>query len=112
MAAPQQLATVYATDENLAIRSSSDFTMLCPDWQKLAFGTDGAFTVGAPWVLKSASVIRPVSPISYTKNTSRVKGFPAARHTRLLLQWIAPGIAEIRRTSDCMISVLRPNCAR
>ena len=56
MAAPQQLATVYATDENLAIRSSSDFTMLCPDWQKLAFGTDGAFAAGAPWVLKSASV--------------------------------------------------------
>ena len=56
MAAPDQLATVYATDENIAIRASGDFTMLCPDWQKLAYGTDGAFAAGAPWVLTSASV--------------------------------------------------------
>ena len=56
MAAPLHLATVYATDENIAIRASGDFTMLCPDWQKLAFGTDGTFAAGAPWVLTSATV--------------------------------------------------------
>ena len=56
MAAPDQLATVYATDENIAVRASGDFTMLCPDWQKLACGTDGTFAAGAPWVLTSASV--------------------------------------------------------
>ena len=56
MAAPDRLATVYATDENLAIRASGDFAVLCPDWQKLAYGTDGAFAAGSPWVLTSASV--------------------------------------------------------
>ena len=40
MAAPDRLAIVYATDENLAIRASGDFAVLCPDWQKLAYGTD------------------------------------------------------------------------
>jgi hypothetical protein len=56
MAAPDQLSTVYATDEKIAIRASGDFSMLCPDWQKLAHGTDGAFVAGAPWVLTSQSV--------------------------------------------------------
>lgn len=56
MAAPDRLAIVYATDENLAIRASGDFAVLCPDWQKLAYGTDGAFAAGSPWVLTSASV--------------------------------------------------------
>jgi hypothetical protein len=52
----EQLATVYATDEHLAIRASGDFGVLCPDWQKLASGTDGTFAAGAPWELTSASV--------------------------------------------------------
>src|SRR5690242_11932467 len=56
MAAPDRLATVYATDETIAIRASGDFTMLCPEWQKLAYGTDGTFAAGSPWVLTSASV--------------------------------------------------------
>jgi hypothetical protein len=56
MAAPDQLATVYATDENIAIRASGDFSMLCPDWQKLAHAADGVFAAGLPWVLTSASV--------------------------------------------------------
>jgi hypothetical protein len=56
MSAPAQLTTVYATDENIAIRASGDFAVLCPDWQKLAYGADGAFVAGAPWVLTSASV--------------------------------------------------------
>jgi hypothetical protein len=56
MSAPAQLSTVYATDENIAIRASGDFAVLCPDWQKLAYGTDGAFLADGPWVLNSASV--------------------------------------------------------
>ena len=32
------LDRVYATDENIAIRRSGDFAVLCPDWQKLAYG--------------------------------------------------------------------------
>jgi hypothetical protein len=56
MSAPDRLAVVYATDENVAIRASGDFAMLCPDWQKLAAGTDGAFAPGAPWTLTTPSV--------------------------------------------------------
>jgi hypothetical protein len=56
MSAPDQLSTVYATDENIAIRASGDFALLCPDWQKLAAGIDGVFLPGAPWSLGSASV--------------------------------------------------------
>ncbi len=56
MSAPATLTTVYATDENIAIRAGGDFSMLCPDWQKLAYGSDGAFAAGSPWVLSSPSV--------------------------------------------------------
>ena len=50
------LAVTYATDENIAVCASGDFAMLCPDWQKLAYGVDGAFASTSPWVLTSASV--------------------------------------------------------
>jgi hypothetical protein len=51
-----RLAVVYATDENLAVRAGGDFAMLCPDWQKLAAGTDGLFASGSPWSLSCAGV--------------------------------------------------------
>jgi hypothetical protein len=57
MPPPAQLTTVYATDESIAIRASGDFSILCPDWQKLAYGNDGVFAAGSPWVLTSPSVI-------------------------------------------------------
>lgn len=50
------LSVTYATDENIAVRASGDFAMLCPDWQKLASGADGVFTAASPWLLTSASV--------------------------------------------------------
>jgi len=56
MAVSDRLSTVYATDESIAIRASGDFAVLCPDWQKLAAGSDGAFAPAAPWRLGSATV--------------------------------------------------------
>jgi hypothetical protein len=56
MAASVQLTTVYATDENIAIRAGGDFAPLCPTWQKLAAGSDGSFAAGSPWVLYSPTV--------------------------------------------------------
>ena len=50
------LSVTYATDENIAVRASGDFVMLCPDWQKLAYGVDGVFASSTPWLLTSASV--------------------------------------------------------
>jgi hypothetical protein len=50
------LTTVYATDEDIAIRAAADFPILCPKDQKLAYGTDGGFGPTDPWTLTSDSV--------------------------------------------------------
>jgi hypothetical protein len=47
---------VYCSDEDLLVHASGDFAVLCPPWQQMAYGTDGAFASGSPWVLTSASV--------------------------------------------------------
>jgi len=49
------LATIYCTDENLAVRLAGDFVLLTPKWQVLAEGTDGAFASNGRWTLTSAS---------------------------------------------------------
>jgi hypothetical protein len=48
--------TVYATDEDIALRASTDFSSLCPRDQLLATGADGIFTASDPWTLTSASI--------------------------------------------------------
>ena len=48
--------TVYATDEDIALRASTDFSSLCPRDQVLAAGQDGVFAASNPWTLTSASV--------------------------------------------------------
>src|SRR3979490_926904 len=47
---------VYATDEDIALRASADFPILCPRDQKLAAGTDGRFDPSHRWTLRSAIV--------------------------------------------------------
>ncbi len=47
---------VYATDEDIALRASADFALLCPRDQKFASGTDGVFSSDQPWVLTSLEV--------------------------------------------------------
>ena len=44
---------VYATDEDIAIRASADFAILCPRDQKLASGSDGFFDSTDRWTLRS-----------------------------------------------------------
>jgi hypothetical protein len=48
--------SVYATDEDIALRASTDYSSLCPRDQLLAVGTDGVFAASDPWTLTSASV--------------------------------------------------------
>ena len=48
--------TVYATDEDVALRASTDFSALCPRDQLLASGSDGGFATSDLWTLRSASV--------------------------------------------------------
>jgi hypothetical protein len=50
------LATVYCTDEDIALRALGDYPALCPDHQKLAAGTDGVFLSADRWKLTSATV--------------------------------------------------------
>jgi hypothetical protein len=50
-----RLTVVYATDEQVAARAGGDFFLLCPNYQRLAYGTDGVFAAGSPWTLTSAS---------------------------------------------------------
>lgn len=45
----------YATDEDIALRAPADFGRLCPGDQKIAGGSDGAFSPGARWTLTCPS---------------------------------------------------------
>jgi hypothetical protein len=53
---PSQTYPVYCTDEDIAVRASGDFALLAPPWQQMAYGTDGYFSNGSPWILNSAAV--------------------------------------------------------
>jgi hypothetical protein len=55
-ALPSYTDPTYATDEDIIVRAGGDFGTLCPSWQVMAAGNDGAFAAGAPWTLSSASV--------------------------------------------------------
>lgn len=55
MSQSDRLSTVYAADEDVAVRAPGDYAVLAPAWQKLAQGTDGVFAAGEPWTLVSGS---------------------------------------------------------
>src|SRR5277367_3555082 len=46
----------YATDEDIALRASADFALLCPRDQKVAAASDGTFSPTNLWTLLSNSV--------------------------------------------------------
>lgn len=50
------LQTIYCTDEHIAIRAPSDYTVLCPTANILAQGVDGVITASAKWKVYSRSV--------------------------------------------------------
>ncbi len=80
MSESEYLTTVYACDEHVAVRSSGDFAVLAPDWQKAAYGVDGAFAPADRWTLTSASVdfeaagVRRGHVVSLRKPASAFKG--------------------------------------
>lgn len=47
---------LIVTDEDLAIRAPSDYTILCPRDQRMVSSSDGFFTPSDPWTLNSPSV--------------------------------------------------------
>jgi hypothetical protein len=53
---PAELATVYCTDEDIAVLCTADFATLVPKNQIVAQGSDGVFSSGDLWTINSASV--------------------------------------------------------
>lgn len=80
---PSQTTPVYCTDEDILVHAGGDFTLLCPPWQQMAAGTDGAFGPGSPWVLTSVSVdfqANGVSPNQVIWLTAPKSQFPGGGH--------------------------------
>lgn len=100
------VATLYCTDEQIAVRCGPDFAALCPESQLVARGSDGSFAAADPWTLTSPSndfgvqgvavgsvvhlrrptaafggsgVLLGVAAIAGTSVTLRRLGLPAAR---------------------------------
>lgn len=54
--APAELASVYCTDEDIAVICTADFSTLAPKDQIIAQGTDGVFLTSDLWTLNSATI--------------------------------------------------------
>lgn len=93
------LTTVYATDEDIALRIAADFPILCPRDQKLAAGSDGVFSASDPWTLLSPSVdfsacgLKPGHVVQLTKPIANFKPPGEA----LVVVSVAPGAVTLRR---------------
>ena len=80
---PSQTTPVYCSDEDILVHAGGDFATLCPPWQQMAQGTDGAFAPGSPWVLTSASVnfaANGVSPNQVVWLTAPRSQYPGGGH--------------------------------
>lgn len=90
---------VYATDEDVALRASADFAIICPKDQKLASGSDGVISATDLWTLVSASVnfqangLQPGRIVQLTQPTAVFKP-PGESFTVVS---VAPGAVTLRR---------------
>jgi hypothetical protein len=90
---------VYATDEDIALRASTDFSALCPRDQLLASGVDGAFAPSDPWTLRSASVdfaAFGLTPGLLARLTKPTTAF-GPNGELFAIQAVAPGSITLRR---------------
>lgn len=93
------LSVVYATDEDIALRASADFALLCPRDQKLAAGSDGVFDPSDRWTLRSASVdfaAQGLAPGHVVQLTGPASAFRPPGET-LVVSSVAPGAIRLRR---------------
>ncbi len=93
------IPTPYATDEDVALRASADFPLLCPRDQKLASGSDGVFLASDPWTLTSASVdfhAQGLAPGQVVQLETPGAG-PMAGAECLVVLGTAPGSVILRR---------------
>lgn len=89
----------YATDEDIALRASADFTLLCPRDQKVASGSDGVFSPGSPWALTSATAdFQALGATAGQVVQVQVSGTaPAPSPDCLVVAGVAPGSVTLRR---------------
>jgi len=101
--------TVYATDEDIALRASTDFSSLCPRDQVFAVGTDGVFAASDLWTLTSASVdfaafgLTPGLLVRLTKPTTAF----GPNGELFAIQSVATGAITLRRKGQA-VSVGQP----
>ena len=91
--------TSYATDEDIALRASADFSALCPRDQVLASGSDGVFLASDPWTLTSASVdfsAFGLEPGQVARLTRPVASFGASGDL-YVIQAVSTGAITLRR---------------
>lgn len=96
-----QLATVYCTDEAIAIRCNSDHQVLTPDANLIAEGSDGSFVSPDRWTLRSATVdfeaqgVKPGSLVAIRDDgrDRRIKGSGEL----LVADAVAGGTVTLRR---------------
>lgn len=91
--------TKYATDEDISLRASCDFFLLCPRDQKVAAGQDGSFSSVDRWTLNSSQVdfqgqgVQPGQIILLTKPTSIYR----APGEAFAVDSVGPGFVRLRR---------------
>jgi hypothetical protein len=89
----------YATDEDIILRASSDFFLLCPRDQRVAAGQDGTFSAVDRWTLSSSQVdfqgqgVQPGQIILLTKPTSLYR----APGEAFAVDSVGPGFVRLRR---------------
>lgn len=89
----------FATDEDIALRASTDFAALCPRDQVLAIGTDGIFVAPDVWTLISPSVdfaAFGLTPGLLARLTRPTTAF-GPNGELFAIQAVAPGSITLRR---------------
>jgi hypothetical protein len=93
---------VYATDEDIALRASSDFVALCPRDQLLASGLDGVFASTDLWTLRSTSVdfaAFGLIPGQVARLTKPISAF-GSNGELFAIQAVATGSITLRRKGE------------
>jgi hypothetical protein len=91
--------TPFATDEDIALRASADFPILCPRDQKLAWGLDGIFLSADPWTLISTTVNFQANGLAPGQVVQLAKPVAGSRHPgeMLVIASVAPSAITLRR---------------
>jgi hypothetical protein len=90
---------LYATDEDIALRASADYRLLCPKDQQIAIGKDGVFLSSDRWTLTSATVdfqARGAAPYQLVQIEKPGTG-PLPICESYVVSGVAPGAATLRR---------------